>query len=431
LVKTSIEMKPPHDAHLAPRMTTEPVDRPTPHRWNSNSRRSATGLDDEVTRVTLTFTPVAEPLPSTPRPVLSVGLVPPGASGVRDYGRLLAAALRCRGGHVDELWLENAGVRLRPSFVTSVRLLRLCRQVPRGGKVLWHYSSFAYCLRGVPLPGVLLGLTLRARGARVLTVLHEPAYPWGRRGLHGRVQAVTQSLALPLVLMGSTAVVVTTERRALGLRRAPWPFGSRVIMAPVFSTVEVAPPGGRRPKESFAVGVLGYTGDGARPDLIFAAMAELRPRIDIRAVLLGAPGPTSPEGQRCQALAAEAGVADRVEFTGVVPTEELSRRLQDCDVVLLVNEEGPSSRRTTLAITLAHGMPLVCVDGPDRWEALVADDAAVLVPAEADALSSAVERLLVDPSERRRLGERARHCYERRMALESVAATIAGALEAL
>jgi hypothetical protein len=73
-----MEMKAPHEAHLRHRITAEPLDRSTPHRWNCNWRRSATEVDDAVTRVTLTFVPVAESSRPAAGHVLSVGRSRPG-----------------------------------------------------------------------------------------------------------------------------------------------------------------------------------------------------------------------------------------------------------------------------------------------------------------------------------------------------------------
>lgn len=363
---------------------------------------------------------------AAPRSLVSTGMVPAGASGVRDYGHLLGDELRRRGKPVDEVWVVNDGHRLVGSLRASARLLGWGLRVPSDTQVVWHYSSFAYGWRGIPLPGVVLGLLLGTRGIQVLTVLHEPAYPWGRRGMRGRLQAVTQWMALPLVVLGSSAVVVTTARRAALLRRLPRPLRREVHDLAVFSTVEVATVGAGQPEgeHGSSLGLLGYTGDGARPDLLFEALGALGPPPGLRVVLIGAPGPESPDGCLWTQLAAAAGLADIIEFTGVVPPEELSRRLQACDMAVLLNEYGPSSRRTTLAVALAHGMPIVALDGPDGWSELALEGAALIVPCEPQALATALDDLLADPSRRRDLGLRARRFYEHRMGITRVADAI-------
>ena len=347
------------------------------------------------------------------------GMVPPGKSGVHDYGHLLGEELIHRGFDVDETWVVSTGRSLGDAMACSVRLLRMATSVPAGVTVVWNYSSFAYGLRGVPMPGVLLGLALRLRRRRVVTILHELAYPWGRRGWRGNVQAVTQWLAFQPVLRGSNVVIVTTEQRAEALRRRYRHSRRPVHSAPVFSTI--GSPTEVRRRASVAqpvVGILNYTGDGARPDVVIAAMTRLpqarRPSLQ----LLGSPGPMHPAAQRWRALADDAGIGHLVEFSGVLSRAELCRRMEACTVVVLPNDHGPSGRRTTLAAALAHGVPTLALDGPERWESLIADEAVLIVPADEDAVAAALDELLASPERQDELSRRARAFYDRHMAVE-------------
>ena len=156
--------------------------------------------------------------------------------GMRDHGRLLAAAaLRRRDLTVDEHWLVNDGTHLGPAVAASWRLLRWARQPAPGSTVVWHYSSFGFGWRGVPLFGVCLGLALRGRRIRVVTFLHEPALPWNRRLDRRAVTSLGQWLALRAALAGSSVVVATTDQRAARLRARDRP-----------------PPGPERPPEAGA-----------------------------------------------------------------------------------------------------------------------------------------------------------------------------------
>jgi hypothetical protein len=145
------------------------------------------------------------------------GLVLSGPCGVRDHGQLLAAELRRSGASVTEEWPVNDGHRLGAAWRASVALVRSTRGLGSGSTVIWHYSAFGYGFRGVPLVGVVFGLLARLRGARVVTVLHEPALPWARRVDRAAVVSLTQWLAVRVVVAGSTVVVVTSERRRRGL----------------------------------------------------------------------------------------------------------------------------------------------------------------------------------------------------------------------
>lgn len=342
---------------------------------------------------------------------------------MRDYGDLLARELSRRGVETRAEWLSNDGVALGDALGASMRHLQAAARVPRGSVVIWNYSPFVYAYRGVPLPGVLFGAVLRARRISVITVLHELAYPWGRRGWAGRVFAITQRAALLLVLAGSTVVVVTTEQRAASVRRRRWLVHRAAPLAiPVFSTLgEDATEIEREPAER-RIGVIGYGSDGAQPELLFAAVSQLRPLDGVRIVLLGAPGPDSREGRAWIRAATAARLQNAIEFTGEqVSIPQLSASFAACDVIALVDEEGPSSRRTMLAAALAHGRATISTDGPNRWDGPVDEGAILLVAAEPVKLSQALQRILDDPSERSSLGERASTFYQREMSLRRTA----------
>jgi glycosyltransferase involved in cell wall biosynthesis len=364
--------------------------------------------------------------PTTPH-VLVGGLVPPGPSGMRDYGDRVAAELRSRGVEAQEWWLESDGRTFGPAAAVSGTLLRRALRVRSGSVVVWNYSPFAYAYRGLPLPGVLVGVVLRARAVPVITVLHEIAYPWGRRGLAGRVFAVAQRAALVPVLAGSSALVVTTEERARFVARYAWVRPrAPVEVVPVFSTVGVRNPPETESGRVRRIGVIGYGGDGARPDLLFRALAGHPSHAGICVVLLGAPGPRSEEGRAWMRAAERAGLERAVEFTGVLPLEELGDHFRACDLVVLVDEEGPTSRRTMLAAALAHGRPVVATDGPNRWEAAVREGAVTVVPPEAGELGRTIRRLSEDPGARAVMGAVGFAFYEREMSLPRTCDVLAG-----
>lgn len=343
---------------------------------------------------------------------------------MHDYGSLLAGALRERGEKVDERWVEDDGRVAGASLRAGLALVRAVRDLTAEDTVLWHYSSMAMGYRGIPGPGILHGLAARRRRARVVTVLHEPVYPWGRRGWRGRVQSATQWMALAPVVLGSDALILTVPARAARIRRLTRRPMSTV---PVFCTLpiaEEAPAGGGG---GGGIGVLAYAGDGARPDVVVGALRRLD-RPGLRVMLLGGPGSASRDGAEWRRRAAGAGLGDRVEFTEVVPPGVLSARVTRCDLVVFANDLGPSSRRTTLAAALAHGRPVVALDGPERWQALVDDGAIALVSPHADELATVLGRLLDDPAARARLGARGKEFHDRHMTLDRVTDAIAAVL---
>ncbi|MGI8983046.1 MAG: glycosyltransferase family 4 protein [Acidimicrobiales bacterium] len=363
---------------------------------------------------------------STKWSATTIGVAPPEASGVRDYGLLLGRELETRAFAIHQHWLENGGDRLLPALRVSTRLVTLALTLPAKGSVIWHYSPVAYGYRGIPGPGVVVGALLRARKCRVVSVLHELAYTY-RPGLdppRARVKALAQQLALRAVLAGSDEVVVTTDRRAAALAKGTAGRRAGVRVIPVFPTIPTEPLSRVTPEPTgrpLTLAVPGYAGDGVRADVLVEALSLIGPAEDVRVVLIGAPGAESPGGHRWSALASQHGVEHSLEFTGVVDPPEFSRRLAQSTVVVLVNEEGPSSRKTTLAAALAHGRPVVSLDGYNRWDQLIEAGAVWVVPCDPAALASSVARLRDSPVEREALGARGAAFAEAWMSLPRVA----------
>ncbi len=388
-------------------------------RWTCDTARSAGRFSLETTvaryREALVQS-VPAPGRSAPAVVATIGVAPPMASGVRDYGRLLEEELERRRIKVEPHWLESAGDRWGPALRVSAQLVGLGLTVTRRRSVIWHYSPVVYGYRGLPAFGVVAGVLLRARGCRVITVLHELSYTY-RPGVdhpRARIKEQVQRLALRLVVAGSDEVVVTTDRRRQALAR-------RATVIPVFPTIPVIGPGERAADGNgvLVLGVPGYAGDGVRPDLLLGALPRLGSLDSVRVVLLGAPGPDSDDGRRWSRLAAQHGVESCVEFTGVLGGAELGRRLATCSIIVLVNEEGPSSRKTTLAAALGQGLPVVSLDGCNRWGKLIEEEAARVVPCEAAALASALVDLRDSAAQRVALGARAASFAGRYMSLRS------------
>jgi glycosyltransferase involved in cell wall biosynthesis len=237
--------------------------------------------------------------------------------------------------------------------------------------------------------------------------------------------AFAQRLALKVVLAGSTEVVVTTDARREALHRRRKRRGVHVV--PVFPTIPVAASAANN-SGLFVIGVPGYAGDGVRPDVLVEALALLDGGRSLRTVLLGAPGADSEHGRRWRRLADQHQVTG-MDFTGVVGAPELSRHFASCNVVVLVNEEGPSARKTTLATSLAHGLPVVSLDGYNRWGELVAAGAVRVVPADPQILAGTLAELRDSPATRAALAERGRAFAEDHMSVQAAANTFACLLE--
>jgi glycosyltransferase involved in cell wall biosynthesis len=115
---------------------------------------------------------------------------------------------------------------------------------------------------------------------------------------------------------------------------------------------------------------------------------------------------------RVRELAASRGVADRIEFTGLVPPAEVPRWLGGADVLLLPNRATAVSASYTSPLKLfeylAVGRPIVASSLPALAEVLRDGENAILVPPDdARAVAAAVDRLMGDRALAMRLARRA------------------------
>lgn len=350
--------------------------------------------------------------PGAPGPRVAVVGVSGGLTcGVRDHAGLLAGALAESGLPCTWHWLTRTassprGARAELGAWTA----GLPAELERAGAqaILLHYSVFSYSYRGFPVFVRPTMAALRRSGLPLVTILHEFVYPSGRGGLRGRAWALSQAIALRGVMRGSDAAVVTAPFRAGWLDAQPWLAKRPIALAPVFSNLP-SPVGPRASgaREQPVVGLFGYGYEGAAAAIALDAMQMLHMRgVVPRLALLGAPGRESPAAEQWLAGARERGIEHDLSFSGVLPAQQLADELAACDVLLHLEPSGPTSRKGTLAGSLASGTAVVALDGPRRWEELIEAEAALIVEPSAGGLADGVALLLADPERRDQLGAR-------------------------
>jgi glycosyltransferase involved in cell wall biosynthesis len=147
--------------------------------------------------------------------------------------------------------------------------------------------------------------------------------------------------------------------------------------------------------------------------LLIAAVAELAPTIAVHAWILG----EGPEQSRLQALAAERGVAARVQFLGF--QQNPWRYIARADVFALTSAyEGFGN---VLIEAMACGTAVVATRSPGTLEIVEDGKNGVLVEHDAISIANAIRDLLTDRAKREALVARAKDSVSH-YALPSVAA---------
>ncbi len=373
-----------------------------------------------------------EPGARRPLRIATVGLSTTPTCGVRDHAALLATGLERERVSSSIHWLtrEQHGLRTARREIaewTRQLSLELARERPEA--ILLHYSVFSYSYRGLPVfvPGTLAAL----RGLRVPIVafLHEFAYPWHAADPRGTLWALSQRALLVELIRSSAAAVATIEERVRWLGSRPWLPSRPLAFAPVFSTLPPPRPNVAGERHGPQIGLFGYSYEGAAVSLVLDALRIAHDRgSPLTLTLLGAPGPDSPAGAAWRDGARARSLSDALDFSGTLSAQDLSDALSACGLLLFADAPGPTSRKTTLAASLASGSPVLAVDGPRSWAELLAARAGEVVPPSAEALAGAIVGLLGDEPRRKALGARGAEFAASRMGLARSARVVAETL---
>jgi len=152
----------------------------------------------------------------------------------------------------------------------------------------------------------------------------------------------------------------------------------------------------------------------------FAEVAAKHP--DTRLLLVGGSGGTGDQAyyDGCKTLAAELGVANRVEFWGYVPDPE--RAFLAADVALMCSPNEAMGRVTAEAMSACR--PVIGFDGGGTTELIDDGRTGLLYKGNADALAACMTRYVRDPAEAMRHGDAGWHVARERHTTEAYAARI-------
>lgn len=126
------------------------------------------------------------------------------------------------------------------------------------------------------------------------------------------------------------------------------------------------------------------------------------PRLEAR-LLIGGDGPQRAEWQT---LAQELGIADRVQFLGRIPDDDLPRFYASGDIFVLPSNSRAESFGMVLQEAMAAGLPCVTTELGTGTSWLVQDGLSgfVVPPREPEALTAVLNTLLANPQLRQQMG---------------------------
>ncbi len=133
--------------------------------------------------------------------------------------------------------------------------------------------------------------------------------------------------------------------------------------------------------------------------LIAAAAQVIKRHDNVRLVILGA----GMEKKNLEEFTANQGVADRVEFTGNVPYEEVPNYLKAADIFCFASITETQGLVTLEA--MAADLPIVAVDATGTSDAVENGKDGLLTKNDSSDLADAIERVVVDEALRKQLQE--------------------------
>ncbi len=367
--------------------------------------------------------------------------LPPRIGGVEDYTFRLAQSLANAGVRVTlissiQTSAASPGhplIRLQPAVERWDRkgIPRLIEMIRVSGADLVHlqFVPHLYGRYGVNWAMASLPAAIRRRtGKPVVTTCHEllshrPA------GLKEHLLQTLYRVQARLILRGSSQVVTPTEWQERQLHRLFPRLAGKIRRIPVGSPIPVAqtnssetrrPDSGNRP---FRLGTFGTGHPWWQYEMALRVLKGLQDRsIPSRLICIGDIASANPAYHRqLLSLETELGLTGSVEWTGSLPSEQVSRSLQSVDLFLALQRSGVTGRSTALAAALAHGLPILAAGGPDADRWLLDSGAMALVePNDLPAAIRVTERLFSDPQSRKALGAKAQDLYQRHLSWERI-----------
>jgi len=263
-------------------------------------------------------------------------------------------------------------------------------------------------------------------------MVHEPFLAFGEGSAKQNLVAAVHRTMIVILLMAASRVWVSIPHWETLLR--PFSFGRDRIFGwlPVPSNIPVVddPQGIMDLRARFtphAEPLLGHFGayDPYMTRLMLKLVPLMLTQHDKLVILLIGKGSVELRNLLIQQ---HPDLGQRVHATGLQSSQDLSRHISACHVVLQPYQDGVSGRRGSAMALLAHGRAVVTTREKATENCWIESGAVKLVkPADIDAMVEVTRSLLDDADARCRLGAAARALYDERFDVKRTITALRGA----
>ena len=253
----------------------------------------------------------------------------------------------------------------------------------RGRWILLQYTALGWSRRGFPLGAVITIWIARHRGAKCAIVFHD-ALPFAGTRWIDRLRRAVQIWAMRRLYAMSQHSIMTVPPEKCGWLPNP---ATKSVFIPIGAHLsgtlaKLSDINSVREKNSpKTVAVFGVTGSPQlQPEVEFIAQIVRTAAEQLKGIRLLVMGRNAQESE-APLRAALSGSTAELEVHGVLPADEIERRLTEADALLFVRG-GISSRRGSALAGIACGLPVVAYEGSETGAPIT--EAGVMLSPEGD-----------------------------------------------
>ena len=277
----------------------------------------------------------------------------------------------------------------------------------RGRWILLQYTALGWSKRGFPLDAAITIWIARHRGAKCAVVFHDAMSYGGPRRIDRIRQSVQVWVMRKLYTLALHSIMTVPVEKLTWLPHPATKAEFIPIAANLSGTLVTLNDANsiRRNNSPKTIAIFGITGTPQlQPEVELIAQIIRQTAEQLGSIKLLVLGRNAQEAE-APLRAALAGTKVELEVHGIIPADEIERRLSESDALLFLRG-GISSRRGSALAGVACGLPVVAFEGPETGPPIT-DAGVVLSPAgDRSTVANNLARVLADDALRSELRKR-------------------------